>query len=114
MFFTASIGIWVEIGSKYEKTNQKGISHLIEHLLFRGTQNWSSQDIVNHIESVGGKIDACTERESTCFSVKLLKEDILRGMELLFDLVTRSNFCEESINKEKEIVLRKFEEGEED
>jgi predicted Zn-dependent peptidase len=113
-FFTVSIGVWIKIGSKYEKINQKGISHLVEHLLFCGTQNRSSQDIVNHIESVGGKIDACTERELTCFSVKLLKEDISRGMELLFDLVTSPNFYKESINKEKEIILREIEEGEED
>jgi predicted Zn-dependent peptidase len=113
-FFTASIGVYVKIGSKYEKPSQKGISHLIEHLVFRGTQNRTSQDIVNYIESVGGKIDACTERELTCFLVKLLKEDIIRGIELLFDLVTKPNFCEESLNKERKIVLREIEEGKED
>ena len=112
-FFTTSIGVWIKIGSKYEKQIEKGISHLIEHLVFCGTQNRSSYDIVNHIESVGGKIDACTERELTCFSIKLLQEDVLRGLELLHDLVTKPNFSENSLSKEKEIILREIQEGEE-
>ncbi|OLN29404.1 M16 family metallopeptidase [Desulfosporosinus metallidurans] len=112
--FTTSIGVWVKVGSKYDKEDEKGLSHLIEHLLFRGTQNRSAQEIVNYMESVGGEINAFTERELTCFSVKILKGDVQRGIELLYDLVAKPLFNDEDIAKEKEIVKREIEEQEED
>lgn len=112
--FTTSIGVWVKVGSKYEKDEEKGLSHFVEHLLFRGTQNRSAQEIVNYIESVGGEINAFTERELTCYSIKLLNGDVQRGIDLLYDLVTKPLFNNEDISKEKEIVKREIEEQEED
>jgi predicted Zn-dependent peptidase len=113
-FLSTSIGIWIKVGSKYESKTERGMSHLIEHLLFRGSKNRSAQEITDYIELVGGEINACTERELTCYSVKVLHDDVLRGIELLYDLVTNPLFNEEHIAKEKEIVLREVEEHEED
>ncbi len=73
---SVAIGLWVRVGSRFEKEEYAGISHFIEHLLFKGTESRSAEDIARAIDSVGGTLDAFTSRENTCFYAKVLGEHL--------------------------------------
>ena len=82
-----SIGVWVGNGSRYENKEVNGISHFIEHMLFKGTKNRSAAQIAHEIDSVGGQLDAFTSREYTCFYTKTLDSHIPIALEILSDMV---------------------------
>ncbi|MCP4582972.1 MAG: insulinase family protein [candidate division Zixibacteria bacterium] len=100
-----SIGFWVDIGSRDEPEGLEGISHFIEHMVFKGTASRSPLDIVSYIESVGGVLNAFTSRENTCFLAKIIDLQLPRAVEILADLVFNARFDKDDINKEKKIVL---------
>ena len=82
-----SIGVWVGNGSRYENKEVNGISHFIEHMLFKGTKNRSAAQIAHEIDSVGGQLDAFTSREYTCFYTKTLDSHIPIALEILSDML---------------------------
>src|SRR3989337_4303897 len=102
---SASIGIWINIGSRNEDTGKSGVSHFIEHLLFKGTKKRTALDIAKEIESVGGVLNAFTGRENTCFYVKILSKDIPLAVDLLSDIFINSRFDRNEMDRERLVVL---------
>ncbi|MFC1889234.1 M16 family metallopeptidase [Thermodesulfobacteriota bacterium] len=101
-----SIGIWVEAGSRDESDPQGGVSHLIEHLLFKGTEKRSALDISKEIESVGGYINAGTDRENTCYYIKAPSAHRQVAVDILFDIYLHSRFDPEEVERERQVVLQ--------
>lgn len=102
---SASIGIWVENGSRHEDGQVNGISHFYEHMVFKGTKNRDPIDIVRSIESKGGYINAYTTRDHTCFYTRVVKEELGLATEVLCDMVNEPLLLKEDFHKEKEVIL---------
>ncbi|MFH0924875.1 MAG: pitrilysin family protein [bacterium] len=109
---SVSIGVWIKVGSRYENEMSKGISHFLEHMMFKGTQTRTAKDIAETIDSVGGTLNAATSREYTYYYVKVLDEHFKLGLELLADIVLNSTFSEEELEKEKTVILEEIRMGE--
>jgi len=105
---SVAVGIWVETGSRVEPEDRGGISHLIEHLVFKGTESRSAQEIAGTIDSVGGQMDAFTAKEHTCFYVNVLDEHLPLAVELLTDILQRPLFAADDIEREKGVVLQEI------
>jgi predicted Zn-dependent peptidase len=102
------IGIWVKVGSRYEKENKNGISHFLEHMYFKGTEGRSARDIAIESDSLGGELNAFTSTEYTLFYIKVLNEYIEKAADLLTDIFLNATFPESDIEKEKNIVLEEI------
>jgi predicted Zn-dependent peptidase len=105
---SVAVGIWVETGSRVEPEDRGGISHLIEHLVFKGTATRSAEQIARAIDSVGGHMDAFTAKEHTCFYVGVLDEHLPLAADLLADILMRPLFAEGDIEKEKAVVFQEI------
>jgi predicted Zn-dependent peptidase len=105
---SVTAGIWVPAGSRSESPQENGITHFIEHMLFKGTARRSAIDIARAIESVGGTMNACTDREYTFFFVKALAKDFALAVDLLSDICLGSVFDEREIEREKDVVLQEI------
>src|SRR6201981_1517823 len=105
---SATIGIWVENGSRYEKTPQNGVSHFIEHLLFKGTKRRTAAQIAEEIDAVGGVLNAFTGKEYTCYYAKVLDEHLPLALDLLADVFTQSLFAEEEIDRERSVIVQEI------
>ncbi len=105
---TVSLGVWVGVGSMFEPAEINGISHLLEHMVFKGTTTRSARQIAEEIENVGGYINACTSRETTSFYIKVLKEDTALAVDILADMLRRSTFDPEEFGREKTVVLQEI------
>lgn len=105
---SASIGVWVKKGSRDETPSLGGVSHFIEHLLFKGTAKRTALDIAREIEGVGGVLNAFTGREYTCFYAKVLNKDISVAVELLSDILMNSLFDKNELEKERLVVLQEI------
>lgn len=103
-----SVGLWVENGSRNENKINNGISHFIEHMLFKGTDNRSAKKIAEEIEDVGGQINAFTGKEATCFYIKALDSHLELSLDVLADMLFNSKFSEEDIEKEKSVVIEEI------
>src|SRR5580693_2801938 len=103
-----SVGIWIGSGSRRENAEQNGISHFIEHMLFKGTTNRSAEDIARSVDSIGGNLDAFTAKEMVCFNTKVLDEHLPIAMDVLGDLVLNPAFRDEDIEKEKGVILEEI------
>ena len=103
-----SLGIWVKAGSIIETKENSGVSHFIEHMLFKGTKNRSSKELAREIDNLGGILNAFTSKECTCFYVKLLDEHINIGIDVLSDMILNSRFDELDIKKEKSVILEEL------
>lgn len=101
---SVSLGIWVNVGSRYEAPDRNGVSHFLEHMFFKGTQKLSAKDIAVAADSLGCDLNAFTSRENTAFYVRILNENFEKGMDLLSDIFLNSTFQEEEIEKEKGII----------
>ena len=105
---SVSVGLWVENGSRNENASNNGISHFIEHMLFKGTQDRTAKQIAEAIEDVGGQINAFTGKEVTCFYIKALDTHLELSLDILSDMLFNSNFSEEDIEKEKGVVIEEI------
>ncbi|WP_227766578.1 M16 family metallopeptidase [Zhaonella formicivorans] len=105
---SAVIGIWVRTGSRNEDETNHGISHFIEHLLFKGTSKRTAKQIAEELETVGGSLNAFTTKEYTCYYAKVLAEHLDLAIDLLSDMFFNSTFLEEDIEKEKNVVLEEI------
>jgi predicted Zn-dependent peptidase len=101
---SVSIGIWLRTGSRHERESENGISHFIEHMLFKGTKNRSAEEIARSADSIGGHLDAFTAKEITGFSIKALDEHLPRAFEILADLVKNPLLRQEDITKESQVI----------
>jgi predicted Zn-dependent peptidase len=109
---SATIGVWVENGSRYEETSHNGVSHFIEHLLFKGTKRRTAAQIAEEIDAVGGVLNAFTGKEYTCYYAKVLGEDVRMTTELLADIFRESVFAPEEIDRERQVVLQEISQAE--
>jgi predicted Zn-dependent peptidase len=103
---SACIGIWLLSGSRDEQETENGLSHFIEHLLFKGTEKRTAQDIARAIDSVGGSMNAFTARESTCFYAKVLDSHLDLAVDLLADIFLHSTFDSDEIERERSVILQ--------
>ncbi len=105
---SASIGIWVNVGSNNENEETNGLSHFIEHMLFKGTENRKANEIAEDIDNLGGQLNAFTSKECTCFYVKVLDENIKDAVDILSDMFFNSLFQQEEIDKEISVVIEEI------
>jgi predicted Zn-dependent peptidase len=105
---SVSVGIWIGSGSRRERGEQNGISHFIEHMLFKGTTRRSAEDIARSVDSIGGNLDAFTAKELVCFNTKVLDAHLSLAFDVLADLVLHPQFREEDIEKEKGVILEEI------
>lgn len=105
---SVAMGIWVKTGSRYEDKNNNGISHFIEHMLFKGTEKRSAQEIAESFDSIGGNLNAFTSKEYTCYYAKVLDEHTEVGLDILSDMFFNSKFDEEELNRERNVVIEEI------
>jgi predicted Zn-dependent peptidase len=105
---SVSLGVWVKCGSRYEGTENVGISHFIEHLLFKGTQTRSAADIAKAIDSVGGQLDAFTEKEYIGFYARVLDEHLPFAFELMSDIVLNPAFPIREMQRERNVIFEEI------
>jgi predicted Zn-dependent peptidase len=105
---SVSVGIWIGSGSRRETPERNGISHFIEHMLFKGTTGRSAEDIARSVDSIGGNLDAFTAKELVCFNTKVLDQHLSLAFDVLADLVLHPLFREEDIEKEKGVILEEI------
>ena len=105
---SASVGVWVRVGSRDEAPEEAGVSHFIEHMLFKGTDRRSAEEIARAVDAVGGTLDAFTSRESTCFYAKVLGEHLPLAIDLLADAFLHSRLGPEDIDRERQVVLQEI------
>jgi predicted Zn-dependent peptidase len=105
---SASVGIWVKSGSRREPTGRTGIAHFIEHMVFKGTELRTAEEIAREVDSIGGMLDAYTSKEMICFNVKVLDEHLPKAWDVLSDIVLRPSFDEEEIKRERGVVLEEI------
>lgn len=103
-----SVGIWVKTGSRNEDDSLAGITHFLEHMLFKGTEKRSAYEIVQSMESVGGYLNAFTSTEYTCYYARCLDTKLETAMDILSDMVRNSQFPEEELEKEKKVVIEEM------
>ncbi|MGI5998501.1 MAG: M16 family metallopeptidase [Lutispora sp.] len=105
---SVSIGIWVKVGSRNEDESNNGMSHFIEHMLFKGTKNRTAKEIAGSIDKIGGQLNAFTSKECTCFYAKVLDTHFDIALDILSDMFFNSSFSENEIEKEKGVVLEEI------
>jgi len=105
---SASVGIWVRSGSRHEAASLNGISHFIEHTLFKGTRNRTSREIAVESDAIGGHVDAFTSREVAAYYVKVLDEHLARAFDLIADLVTAPLFDDSELDRERNVVIEEI------
>jgi len=105
---SVSLGVWVNNGSRHEPTALNGISHFIEHMLFKGTERRTAQCVAREVDSVGGLINGFTSREFSCYFVKILAEKLPMAVDLLGDMICHSMFNSEEIEKERRVILQEI------
>jgi predicted Zn-dependent peptidase len=103
-----SIGIWVKSGARHETDQQAGVTHFLEHMLFKGTKNRTAYEIAQSMESVGGYLNAFTSTEYTCYYARCLDTELERALDVLSDMVMSPIFPTEEIEKEKKVVIEEM------
>lgn len=101
-------GIWIDSGTRDEKKSEQGISHFLEHMVFKGTKNRSAYDIVKDLEMVGAEVNAFTTKENTCFHTLSLYENLDLSVEVLADLVCRATFPKDDLEVERGVILQEL------
>ncbi len=105
---SVSVGIWVKAGSVNENPSNYGISHFIEHMMFKGTPTRSARKIAEEIDRIGGQMNAFTSKEATCYYVKTISSNICQAAEVLLDMFFHSEFDKEEMEKEKTVVYEEI------
>jgi len=105
---SASIGIWLETGSRDEEPEWNGISHFIEHMVFKGTKHRTAEEIARQVDSIGGNMDAFTAKECICFNVKVLDEHVPIALDILGDLVLNPTFDTTDIARERGVIMEEI------
>lgn len=105
---TVAIGIWADVGARHESKRLNGVSHFLEHMLFKGTKSRSAKDIVLDVEAVGGQINAYTTRDNTTFYARVLKDDLPLALDVLSDIVINSVCDPREVEREKDVILQEI------
>ncbi len=107
---TATVGVWIDAGSRAENAKNNGTAHFLEHLAFKGTSNRSQYDLEIEIENLGAHLNAYTSRESTVYYAKAFKNDVPKAVDILSDILQRSALKDRSIERERDVIIRESEE----
>ncbi len=105
---SASLGIWADVGSAAERKEQRGISHLVEHMLFKGTERRSAREIAETMDGVGGNLNAFTDKEATCYFAKVIDHHVPLAVDVLSDMFLHSRFAHDELAKEQNVVLEEI------
>ncbi|OYW57186.1 MAG: peptidase M16 [Hyphomicrobium sp. 32-62-53] len=105
---TSALGVWVDAGARHERDDEHGLSHLLEHMAFKGTATRSTQDIAEEIEAVGGELNAATGLETTAYFARVLKGDEGLALGIVADILQNSTFADEELEKEREVILQEI------
>ncbi|WP_066635312.1 M16 family metallopeptidase [Desulfolucanica intricata] len=105
---SVAIGFWVDVGSRDEMTENNGISHFIEHLMFKGTKRRTAKQIAETLDAVGGQLNAFTTKEYTCYYAKVIDEYLDLAIDLLTDMIFNSRFADEDIDRERNVILEEI------
>ena len=105
---TVSLGVWVNVGTRHETQQVNGISHLLEHMAFKGTERRSARAIAEEIENVGGHLNAYTSREFTAYHATVLKSDVGVAVDIVADILLKSVFDEDELARERAVILQEI------
>jgi len=105
---TAAVGVWVDVGARDEAADVNGISHMLEHMAFKGTERRSALQIAEEIEAVGGHLNAYTSREQTAYFARILKNDLPLAVDILADILQNSTFAEEELERERTVIIQEI------
>src|SRR5579863_8843384 len=105
---SVAMGVWIKSRSRCEAAEVNGISHFVEHMLFKGTKSRSAQRIAREMDSIGGNLDAFTSKETICFNVKSLSEHVPIAMDVLADMVLNPTFAQPDIERERGVILEEI------
>jgi len=105
---SAALGVWVNCGARHETAPVMGVSHMLEHMAFKGTKRRSARDIAEEIEAVGGFLNAYTSREQTAFHARVLKADVPLAVDILADILTAPVFDEAELERERQVVIQEI------
>ena len=105
---SAMLGVWVNAGSRNETQPLMGVSHMLEHMAFKGTATRSARDLAEQIEAVGGYLNAYTSREQTAFHARVLRTDVPLGIDLLADILINPTFAQDELERERHVVLQEI------
>ncbi len=105
---TVSMGIWVGVGARHETAPEQGISHLLEHMAFKGTERRSAREIAEEIEAVGGELNAATSLEMTAYFARVLAADTGLALDILSDILQSPRYSEEELEREREVILQEI------
>ncbi len=105
---TTSVGIWVDVGARYEEDAVNGVSHMLEHMAFKGTERRTAREIAEEIEAVGGHLNAYTSREQTAYFARVLKDDLPLAIDILADILQHSTFEEDELTREREVIVQEI------
>lgn len=109
---TATVGLWIDAGSRYETDHNNGVAHFLEHMAFKGTAKRSQTDLELEVENLGAHLNAYTSREQTVFYAKCLSKDVPKAVEILGDIIQNSKLGEAEIERERGVILREMQEVE--
>ncbi|EJW13653.1 peptidase-like protein [Rhodovulum sp. PH10] len=105
---TASLGVWVNCGSRYERSDEHGVSHFLEHMAFKGTETRTARQIAEQIEAVGGDLNAATGVEVTAYYARMLRADVPLALEVLADILTHPRFDPAEIDRESNVIIQEI------
>lgn len=111
---SAAIGLWCKTGSRHENDDEAGITHLIEHMLFKGTKRRTAKEIAEAIEGRGGSLNAFTDKESTCYYCRVLSDDVDNGIDVLTDMMRDSLLDPEELEREEQVVIEEIKRSEDE
>ncbi len=103
-----SFGIWVKNGSRNERPEENGVSHFIEHMMFKGTENRSAKEIAQAMDALGGQINAYTTKEYTCYHTRVLDEHFTTALEVMSDMLLQSLFAQKDVEKERNVIIEEI------
>merc|ERR1712214_180207 len=109
---TATVGLWIDTGSRYETAANNGVAHFLEHMAFKGTEKRSQTQLELEVENLGAHLNAYTSREQTVFYAKCLSSDLPQAVEVLADILQNSKFGQQEIERERGVILREMQEVE--
>src|SRR6201996_2486207 len=105
---SAALGVWVDTGSRNEQSSEMGVSHMLEHMAFKGTARRTAKSLAEEIEAVGDILNAYTSREQTAFHARVLKADVTLALDILADILTAPVFEPAEIERERQVVLQEL------
>ncbi|CDY55794.1 BnaCnng29060D, partial [Brassica napus] len=109
---TATVGVWIDAGSRFESDETNGTAHFLEHMIFKGTERRTVRALEEEIEDIGGHLNAYTSREQTTYYAKVMESDVNQALDVLADILQNSKFEEQRINRERDVILREMQEVE--